>query len=111
MTGITSPTNCCCDEPVPEADCNCGLSVTPTRCTVSWQCTNEPHAVIVARIDPETDEILEIISTAKSGYFNPPPSETNTYVLLVCCAEPDTEETGDEEGDTPDGEEPPIEEP
>jgi hypothetical protein len=94
--GVTNPASCCCATPPPEPDCNCGLFVTPTRCTVSWNCTREPHAVIVARIDPETDEILEVISTDKSGYFNPPVGSTNTYVLLVCCAEPDPTETDDE---------------
>jgi len=105
MTGITNPANCCCDEPVPEPECNCGLAVTATRCTVTWQCTHEPHAVIVARIDPETDEILEVMSTDKSGYLNPPVNETVTYVLLVCCAEPDPEDPDF------DDEEPPVEEP
>jgi hypothetical protein len=107
--GIVNPAQCCCDIPPPEPDCNCGLQVSPTRCTVSWQCTKEPHAVIVARINPETDEILEIMSTAKSGYFNPPIGSTNTYVLLVCCAEPNPADTDDSLGGDEGGG--PVEEP
>lgn len=104
MQGVTNPAQCCCDDLLSGSACNCRIWFSNSGCTMFWTCDGAPfrlpHRVIVAEIDPATEEIIEVISDTvlgpgedHSGSYNPPADGLpHTYQLYVCCTltEPET---------------------